>query len=86
MNKSPDNPQKWVWKTSEELWEILDGRYMLLDGTQTAKNKLDTLFQDKRAYGDFKVDFDHFAEKAKYDDGTKVDMPRKRLSKKIANV
>lgn len=86
MNKSPDNPQKWVWKTSEELWEILDGRYMLLDGTQTAKNKLDTLYQDKRAYGDFKVDFDHFAEKAKYDDRTKVDMLRKRLSKKIANV
>ena len=86
MNKSPDNPQKWVWKTSEELWEILDGRYMLLDGTQTAKNKLDTLYQDKRAYGDFKVDFDYFAEKAKYDDRTKVDMLRKRLNKKIANV
>ncbi|CCU81914.1 Putative chromosome segregation protein [Blumeria hordei DH14] len=86
MNKNPHHPAKWAWETSEELWSVLDGRYMLLDVTQTAKNKLDTLFQEKRAYGDFKVDFDHFAEKAKYDDRTKVDMLRKRLNIRITNV
>lgn len=86
MNNNPANPQRWIWKTLEELWETLDGRYILLDGTQTAKNKMDTLYQEKRAYGDFKIDFDHFAEKAKYDDRTKVDMLRKRLNSKITNV
>ena len=58
--------------------------------TQTAKNKLDTLYHEKRAFGDFKgdfkVDFDHFVEKANYDDRTKVDLLRKQLNKKITSV
>ena len=40
-----------------------------------------TLFQDKHAYGDFKANFDHYTRKAKYDDRTKIDMFRKRLSR-----
>ena len=86
MNRYPINPENWIWKKSEALWATMDERYILLDVTQTAKNKLDTLFQEKRAYGDFKADFDHFADKAKYDNRTKVDMLRKRLSSKITSV
>ncbi|KHJ33994.1 hypothetical protein EV44_g3869 [Erysiphe necator] len=86
MNSNPLNPNSWFWKTPASLWQILDNRYILLDSTQSAKNALDTLFQDKRPYGDFKADFDHFAAKAMYDDWTKVDMLRKRLNKKITSV
>ncbi|CAJ2651962.1 unnamed protein product [Trifolium pratense] len=86
MNSYPSDPQKWPWRTSIDLWQTLDRRYILLDGTQTAKNTLDTLFQGKSAYGDFKADFDHLAEMAKYDDRTKVDMLRKRLNKRITGV
>lgn len=53
MNFYPEYPRKWPWKTSSILWQTLDRRYILLDSTQTAKNKLDTFFQDKLAYGDF---------------------------------
>lgn len=45
MNKNHHHPKKWAWETSEELWSVLDGRYMLLDVTPTAKNKLYTLFR-----------------------------------------
>ncbi|KHJ36448.1 hypothetical protein EV44_g3817 [Erysiphe necator] len=65
---------------------ILDKRYILLDTSQTAKNALDTLFQDNRAYGDFKADFDHFADRAKYDNRTKVELLKKGLNRKISNV
>jgi hypothetical protein len=86
MNTNPKNPETWTWPTVTALWKTLDSRYILLDSTQAAKNTLDTLFQEKRAYGDFKADFDHYADKAKLDDRTKVDMLRKRLSKAITNV
>ncbi|POS83369.1 hypothetical protein EPUL_004014 [Erysiphe pulchra] len=64
MNNNPLNPDSWFWKTPALLWQILDNRYILLDSTQSAKNELDTIFQDKRPYGDFKADFDHYAAKA----------------------
>lgn len=86
MNSLPSEPEKWPWKSTIDLWQVLDKRYILLDTSQTAKNALDTLFQEKRAYGDFKADFDHFAERAKYDNRTKVDLLRKRLNRKICNV
>lgn len=68
------------------LWQILDNRYLLLDSTQSAKNALDTLFQDKWPYGYFKADFDHYAAKALYHDRTKVNLLRKRLNNKISKV
>ena len=86
MNSHPRSPEQWFWASSSALWEILDRRYILLDSTQSAKNKLDTLFQEKRAYGDFKVDFDHLTTKAKYDDRSKVDLLRKHLNKAITSV
>ena len=86
MHKDPQTPESWNWSTVDALWKFLDTRYVLLDTTQAAKNALDTLFQGKRAYGDFKADFDHHAHKAKIDDRTKVDMLRKRLSKDISSV
>ncbi|KHJ32030.1 hypothetical protein EV44_g3708 [Erysiphe necator] len=86
MNFQPSEPDKWPWKFISDLWQVLDKCYILLDTSQTAKNALDTLFQDKRAYGDFKVDFDHFADRIKYENRTKVDLLRKRLNRKISNV
>lgn len=86
MNTYPNEPEKWHWKTTVELWQFLDKRYILLDTTQTAKNALDTLFQEKRSFGDFKADFDHLVERAKYDDRTKVDLLRKRLNRRITSV
>ncbi|KHJ32319.1 hypothetical protein EV44_g6096 [Erysiphe necator] len=86
LNSHPNDPQKWPWRTSIDLWDTLDRRYILLDSTQTAKNALDTLYQDRSAYGDFKADFDHYAERARYDNRSKVDLLRKRLNKKITSV
>ena len=86
MTKNPLDHEAWQWPSQPRLWEDLDSRYILLDGTQSAKNVLDTLYQEKRAYGDFKADFDHHATKAKIDDRTKVDMFRKRLSHAISTV
>ncbi|KHJ32320.1 hypothetical protein EV44_g3888 [Erysiphe necator] len=86
LNSHPNDPQKWPWRTSIDLWDTLDRRYILLDSTQTAKNALDTLYQDKSAYRDFKADFDHYAERARYDNRSKVDLLRKRLNKKITSV
>ncbi|KHJ34115.1 hypothetical protein EV44_g3662 [Erysiphe necator] len=86
MNSQPSEPDKWPLKSTSDLWQVLNKRYILLDTSQTAKNALDTLFQDRRAYGDFKVDFDHFADRAKDDNRTKVDLLTKRQSRKISNV
>ena len=36
LNSNPYNPEAWLWKTTEALWQSLDGRYILLDSTQTA--------------------------------------------------
>ncbi|EAQ82860.1 hypothetical protein CHGG_11115 [Chaetomium globosum CBS 148.51] len=80
MNANPKNSQLWTWQNLAALWEALDKRYMLLDSTQSAKNMLDTLHQGNRAYGDFKADFDHYADKARLDSRSKVDMLRKRLN------
>lgn len=80
MNANPKNSQLWTWQNPAALWEALDKRYMLLDSTQSAKNMLDTLHQGNRAYGDFKADFDHYADKARLDSRSKVDMLRKRLN------
>jgi len=80
MNANPTDPEQWTWHDVATLWKALDKRYILLDSTQSAKNTLDTLFQEMRAYGDFKADFDYYADKAMLDDRTKVDMLRKRLN------
>ncbi|KHJ34653.1 hypothetical protein EV44_g4162 [Erysiphe necator] len=86
LNSHPNDLQKWPWRTSIDLWNTLDRRYILLDSTQTAKNAWDTLYQDKSAHGDFKADFDHYAERARYYNRSKVDLLRKRLNKKITSV
>jgi hypothetical protein len=80
MNANSKDPKLWTWHDATDLWTALDRRYILLDSTQSAKNTLDTLYQEKRAYGDFKADFDHHADKAMLDDRSKVDMLRKRLN------
>ena len=61
MNLHPSEPENWPWTSIGDLWHILDKRYILLDTSQIARNALDTLFQEKRQYGDFKADFDHYA-------------------------
>lgn len=86
MITNADDESKWTWANTTALLKDLDYRYILLDSTQSAKNALDTLYQGKRAYGDFKADFDHYATKAKIDNRTKVDLLRKRLSQPICNV
>lgn len=86
MNFYIGDSKKWPWETSAILWQVLDNRYILLDSTLSAENALDTLSQDRRAYGGFKADFEYYAERAKYDDRTKVDMLRKRLNKKFSSV
>ena len=83
MTENPQDQETWQWPFLTEVELDLDSRYILLDSTQSAKNTLDTLYQEKRAYGDFKADFEHHAVKAKIDNRTKVDMFRKRLSKQI---
>ena len=86
MNSYPSDSEKWHWRTQTDLWQVLDRRYILLDTTQMAKNALDTLYQDKCAYGEFKADFDHYLERAKCNDQTKVDLLRKRLNRKITGI
>lgn len=86
MNANPNDPRMWIWYDVAALWSTLDKRYILLDSTQAAKNTLDTLYQKGRAYGDFKADFDHYAEKAMLDNRSKVDMLRKRLNSDFTDV
>lgn len=86
MNDNPNDSKMWIWHDVAALWRTLDKRYILLDSTQAAKNTLDTLYQKSRAYGDFKADFDHYAEKAMLDNRSKVDMLRKRLNSDFTTV
>ncbi|KAM7208987.1 hypothetical protein V8F06_014908, partial [Rhypophila decipiens] len=69
----PNDDTKWTWNTVKHLRKILDSRYILIDPSQTARNKLDKCWQRGREYQNWKSEVDDLMTRAKITDEQKVD-------------
>jgi hypothetical protein len=86
MLNNPGNTAHWQWAGRENLLEYLSSHYIILDTTQTSKNKLDSFPQGDRNYWSWKAELDEHMTRAKKTDEQKVDLLRKWVSTKMKDL
>lgn len=86
MLNNQDNTIHWQWTDRESLLEHLSSHYVILDTTQTSKNKLDNFPQGDRNYWSWKAELDEHMTRAKKTNEQKVDLLRKWISTKMKDL
>lgn len=80
-----DDPSRWPWATGDAFIAALERKYDTLDVKQAARRSLETLQQegDFALYADFITEFQQLADRAKWDDNTRVARQVSRPDRRI---
>ena len=82
--ENKDEPERWVWRTSEAVFRDLNGQYETLDLSRDASLKFDNLKMGNRPFQNFIAEFNSLSSRCGKTPEQKVESLRLKVSDELA--